>query len=170
VILVDTDESGVLTSLFRAERYRGASDLVALSAAGLGFSLSDGSLVPMEGLSSFRLVPAGTRESNGRGVAEALQMAKVLGQLQQEADLVFVDGPPLRESPGGMKLAAAVDGVVLVVRRGTTLDQLRQTQTLLARAQAPIVGFVFDRSRPASRWRPWRRWPDKSQGRRRRSS
>ena len=43
---------------------------------------------------------------------------EVLANLQQEADLLVIDAPPLLASPGGIKLAAVVDGVVLLVPRG----------------------------------------------------
>ena len=97
-------------------------------------------------------------------------MAKILPHLQQEADLVVIDGPPLRESPGGMKLAAAVDGVVLVVRRGATLEEVQHAEALLATAKAPIVGSVFDPSRAPRRWSLRRLRRSEPQRRRRRSS
>jgi Mrp family chromosome partitioning ATPase len=170
VILLDADPSGVTTGLLGAESYRGVSDLVALSAAGFGFALQDGSMTPIEGLPSFCVVPTGTREANGRSTAESPQMPKVLAHLQQEADLLFVDGPPLRVSPGGMKLAASVDGVILVVPRGTTVEELRQTQAMLAMAKAAMVGFVFDRSRRLGPRRWWKRRPSEPERGRRRAS
>lgn len=169
VVLLDVEPAGMLTGLLRGNGLRGASDLVALSAAGFGFGLRDGSTSPIDGADSFHFVPGGTRESKGRDTAESTQMAKVLVQLQQETDLVFVDGPALRESPGGIKLAAAVDGVILVVPRGTKVDQLRQAGALLATARAPIVGVVFGRSRSAGWWRPSRRPRRREPERRRRS-
>ena len=41
--------------------------------------------------------------------------------------------------------------VVLVIARGTKLDDVRQTVGLLHMAETPIIGYVFDRSRPPSR-------------------
>jgi Mrp family chromosome partitioning ATPase len=170
VVLLDADESAAITSLLHAKGQRGLSDLAALSAAGFDCGLSEGSVTPVDRLDTFRLVPTGTRETSGRGPAESPQMAKILAQLQQEADLIVVDGPPLRESPGGMKLAAAVDGVVLVLQRGTPLAALQQAQAMLATAKAPIVGVVFDPSRAPRRWPLRGRRQGKSSGRRRRSS
>jgi Mrp family chromosome partitioning ATPase/capsular polysaccharide biosynthesis protein len=156
VVLLDGDESAVTTRLLGGERYRGVSDLVELSAAAIGFSLGDGSFTPVERLESFRFVPTGTREQDGRSAIESPQMGKILAHLQQEADLVLVDGPSLGDSPGSLKLAALVDGVILVVRRGTPLRRVRQTRDLLATAKTPIVGFVYDPSRPPRRWPPRR--------------
>ncbi len=152
-VLLDVEPAGLLTSLLRTIGTRGASDLVALSAAGFGTDLRDGSVTPIEGLESFRFVPTGTREVNGRDTAGSPQLAKILVQLQQEADLVFVDGPALRERPGGVKLAAAVDGVVLIVPRGTRLEHLQRVSAMLAAARTPIAGVLFDRSPAASWWR-----------------
>jgi Mrp family chromosome partitioning ATPase len=156
-ILLDAEPAGLLTNLLRARASRGVSDLVALSGAGLGFGLRDGSTAPIEGLEWLHFVPAGTRESTGRDTADSPQLAKVLVQLQQEADLVFVDGPALRERPGGLKLAAAVDGVILVVHRGTRLEDLQWASSMLSAAGVPVVGIVFDRSRVTRRW--WRSEP-----------
>jgi len=158
VILLDLEPAATLTTLLRAHGSRGASDLVALSAAGFGFALGDGSMTPIEGLASFCFIPTGTREANGRATAESAQVAKVLVQLQQEADLIFVDGPALWDSPGGVKVAAAVDGVILVLPRGTKLEQVHQTRALLATARAPIIGIVFDSSHSRSPWRQFQRW------------
>jgi Mrp family chromosome partitioning ATPase len=156
VILVDLDASGGMTSLLGADNRSGVSDLVAHSLAGVDFVLSD-YVAPTNAVEGFRFVPAGESTTYGRAAAEAPQIAKVLAQLQQEADFIVVDGPPLLESSGGMKLAAAVDGVVLVVRRGTAVNRLRHACALLAMANAPIVGVVFERARLGSRWLPWQR-------------
>ena len=64
-----------------------------------------------------RFVPAGV-SSNGRSAAESPHMARSSQNLQQEADLLVIDAPPLLAGPGGIKLAAVVDGVVLLVPRG----------------------------------------------------
>ena len=103
-------------------------------------------------MGGLRFVPAGV-SSNGRSAAESPHMAKVLANLQQEADLLVIDAPPLLASPGGMKLAAVVDGVVLLVPRGTTGQQMRETRRLLTLAKVPLVGYVFDPSRASSRRR-----------------
>jgi Mrp family chromosome partitioning ATPase len=84
-------------------------------------------------------------------------MAKLLARLLQEADLIVLNGPSLLLAPAAARLAADVDGVVLVVARGTTLEDLRRTTDLLRLAKTPFIGYIFDRSRRPSRWRPWRR-------------
>jgi succinoglycan biosynthesis transport protein ExoP len=160
VILVDVDTSGSLTTLLGAKDQRGVSDLVGQSAGDGDFVLGDcvAAVESLPSVDGFRFVPAGNGRAYDRGIAALPQMAKLLAQLQQEADLVVVDGPPLLQSPGAMKLAAAVDAVILVVRRGTTLDDLRQARDRLDMAKAPIVGYVFDPTRQPSRWRSWDSW------------
>jgi Mrp family chromosome partitioning ATPase len=159
VILVDVDTSVGMTNLLGADDQCGVSDLVARSTADGSFILGDcvttvESLPPVDG---FRFVPAGSGAAHGRSTAASPQMAKLFAQLQQEADLIIVDGPPMLQNPEAAKLAAAVDGVVLVVRRGTTLQRLRHTRGLLDMAKAPVVGYVFDRSRRPIRWLPRRK-------------
>jgi Mrp family chromosome partitioning ATPase len=167
-ILVDA--AGTVTPLLGAEGRWGLSDLVSQIKIGLDVNLRD-SLVPVDRLGGLRFVPAGV-SSNGRSAAESPHMAKVLANLQQEADLLVIDAPPLLASPGGMKLAAVVDGVVLLVPRGATVQQMRETRRLLTLAKVPLIGYVFDPSRASSRRRtgdsPERQ--AKNQGRRRRTS
>jgi succinoglycan biosynthesis transport protein ExoP len=174
VILVDIDDTGAMTRLLDADGSPGVSDFLA---RGPGDDLVlPGDLAaieqfppvfayakwhragrgphadPADSIAGFRFVPAGTAKVYGRSTAASPHLAKLLAQLQQEADVIVLNGPSLLESPGGIKLAAIVDGVVLVVRRGTRVAELRKALVLLSTAKAPVLGHVFDQSRRPRRW------------------
>jgi Mrp family chromosome partitioning ATPase len=154
VVLVDVDPAGRLTGLLGADRQQGVSDLISHNADGdviVGdYVASVDEVVAVDG---FRFIPAGTLQRDGGQTTGAPQMAKLLARLLQESNLVILDGAPLLRVPGASRLAADVDAAILVVARGTKLDDLRQTVGLLGMADTPIIGYVFDQSRPSRRSR-----------------
>jgi polysaccharide biosynthesis transport protein len=163
VILADIDAAGWLSRLLGADDKCGVSDLIARS--------SDGDVVvgdcvavvdELSVVHGFRFIPAGTAAGDGAGTTVTPQLAKLLARLLQEADLIVLDGPPLLRVPVGSRLAAVADGVVLVVGRGTTSEDLRKATGLLHLAKPPFVGYVFDQSRPLRPWWPWQRTEPKS--------
>ena len=48
------------------------------------------------------------------------------------------------------KLAAQVDGVVLVVNQGTPLRDLHDARQRLSISRTPILGYIFNRARGAA--------------------
>ena len=157
VILADADPAGWMTGLLGAGGKCGVSDLVEQSTDGdvvVGDCVA--AVDELAAVAGFRFIPAGTAAGEGGGGTTATpQMAKLLARLLQEADLVVLDGAPLLRAPAAARLAADVDGVVLVVARGTTVEDLRKATGLIHLAKTPFVGYVFGRSRRPSRWRPW---------------
>ena len=154
VMLADVDTAGWLTSLLGADGRCGVSDLIARSTEGdvvVGDCVAAVDELPA--VDGFRFIPAGTAAGEGGGgTTAAPQMAKLLARLLQEADLIVLNGPSLLRAPAAPRLAADVDGVVLVVARGTTLEDLRRTTDLLRLAKTPVIGYIFDRSRRPGRW------------------
>jgi Mrp family chromosome partitioning ATPase len=158
VILADVDAAGWLTGLLGGNGKCGVSDLIARSNEGDVVGDCIAAVDEYSNVDGFRFIPAGTAPGAGsRGLTGTPQMAKLLARLLEEADLIVLDGPPLLRAPAGSRLAADADGVVLVVNRGTKFEDVRQAAGLLHLAKAPFLGYVFDRSRRPSRWRPWQR-------------
>jgi Mrp family chromosome partitioning ATPase/capsular polysaccharide biosynthesis protein len=162
VILADLDPAGWLTGLLGADGKRGVSDLIARSSDGNVVVGDCVAVVDELSVDGFRFIPVGSAAADGGGTAAAPQLAKLLARLMQEADLIVLDGPPLLRVPASSKLAADADRVVLVVRRGTTFEDLRKATGLIRLAKAPFVGYVFDRSRPPRSWWPRRRTESRS--------
>jgi len=75
------------------------------------------------------------------------RLSQVLGQMSDEADYVLLDTSPILLIPDNLYMAAAAEGIVLVVAVGQTRprDVLR-TKALLERAGTPIVGVVLNRT------------------------
>lgn len=97
------------------------------------------------GPGEIRLVPAGPTTSSP---AELLQLgiAGVIDQLRDQFDVVLLDCPPTLGFADAAAVAAASDGVILIVRAGST-DQ-RTVQGALRALQsvrAQILGVVLNR-------------------------
>jgi Mrp family chromosome partitioning ATPase len=157
VILADVDAAGWLTGILGASGKHGVSDLIARSADGDvvidDYVAEVDELPTVDGL---QFIPVGTAAREGGGTTATPQLAKLLARLLQEADLIVLNGPPLLEAPAAARLAADADGVVLVVPRGTKVEDLRRATELIDLAKTALAGYVFDRSGAPGRWQPWR--------------
>jgi Mrp family chromosome partitioning ATPase len=67
--------------------------------------------------------------------------------MSDEADYVLMDSSPILLIPDNLYMAAAADGIVLVVAVGQTRPRdLVRTKAILERAGTPIVGVVLNRT------------------------
>lgn len=75
------------------------------------------------------------------------RLARVLGDMADEADYVLLDSSPILLIPDNLYIAAAADGVLLVVSVGNTRPRdLVRAKALLERSGTPIVGVVLNRT------------------------
>lgn len=75
---------------------------------------------------------------------DADRVADLVADLADRAGLVVFETSPLQAAPETQVVCAAVDSVILVVRRGTRRKQLRVAQEMLAAVDAPLAGVVID--------------------------
>jgi Mrp family chromosome partitioning ATPase len=67
--------------------------------------------------------------------------------MSDEADYVLMDSSPILLIPDNLYMAAASDGIVLVVAVGQTRPRdLLKTKALLDRAGTPVLGVVLNRT------------------------
>lgn len=75
------------------------------------------------------------------------RLARVLESMSDEADYVLLDSSPILLIPDNLYMAAAADGIILVVAVGQTRPRdILRTQVLLQRAGTPIIGVVLNRT------------------------
>ncbi len=75
------------------------------------------------------------------------RLARILSDMSDEVDYVLMDSSPILLIPDNMYMAAAADGIVLVVAVGQTRPRdLLRTKTILDRAGTPIIGVVLNRT------------------------
>jgi Mrp family chromosome partitioning ATPase len=95
-----------------------------------------------------QLAPRGSALSasarNGLGTD---RLVKILGNMSDEADYVLLDSSPILLIPDNLYMAAAADGIVLVVAVGQTRPRdVIRAKTILERSGTPILGVVLNRT------------------------
>jgi len=92
------------------------------------------------------IVGAGTRVDDPGSFFRAPGFRKALQRVKDEAELVVVDSSPLLAVADTSVIGQQVDGLVLVVNRGTPLALLEQVRERLAFVSTPLLGYVYNRA------------------------
>jgi non-specific protein-tyrosine kinase len=118
------------------------------------------------GVPGLRVLTTGELPANPSELMGTERLSEVLTTLQEWADIVIIDTPPLVPVTDALVLSERVDGVLLVVQAGSTRRRhLKRAGELLRQAQANVIGaalncagsrhaygdYGHDRSRRASR-------------------
>jgi non-specific protein-tyrosine kinase len=75
-------------------------------------------------------------------------METLIERLQQEADMVLFDTPPVTAVTDAAVLATKLDGVLLVLKAGKSRrDRAREARRLLEQVKANIIGVVLNNAR-----------------------
>jgi non-specific protein-tyrosine kinase len=113
--------------------------------------LTDGTGAPplvetsVEGL---RLLTSGPQPPNPSELLGSRRLEAAIARVQQEADLVLFDSPPVLAVSDAAVLSRKVDAVLLVVSAGKTKrDQASRARQQLDRANARILGVVLNNAR-----------------------
>ncbi len=139
VILLDAD-------LRRPSVYRslGLSNNQGLSDIFRGHIDIHDAFAPWEA-ENIRVILSGNPPPNPADLLGSKKMDSILESLQQEADVVILDGPPFLVADASV-LANKVDGVILVARHGLTRrESLKVALERLRHAGANVLGVVLNR-------------------------
>ena len=139
VILADADfHRPTLHRTLKAPNNKGFSDLLAGSG-----ELSESMTPVAEGV---WVSPRGASPTAlSRTGLGSRRLSEVLDRMAEEAEYVLVDSSPILLIPDNLHMAAAVDGVVLVVHSGTTRPRdLLRTKELFEKTATPILGVVLN--------------------------
>ncbi|MFI7007324.1 polysaccharide biosynthesis tyrosine autokinase [Streptomyces sp. NPDC050145] len=91
-----------------------------------------------------RILPGGPPAPNPSELLGSSAMARVLRALEEDADVVLLNGPPLLAFTDSAVLAAEAGGALLVVRAGQTpRDKVRSALDKLAAVRATVLGIVL---------------------------
>jgi Mrp family chromosome partitioning ATPase len=96
------------------------------------------------------VLPAGTKVEHPAGFFRSSVFRKALLSMSERTDLVLIDSPAVLAVSDAIVIAGQVDGIVIVVSRGTPLHHLRTLRENLAWVGTPVVGYVFNRSMASS--------------------
>lgn len=101
--------------------------------------------LPADGLV---LLTSGPLPPNPIELLEAEALGRLIARLQERADLVVFDSPPLLAVADGQILSSRLDGTLLVVAVGSTgRETARHATELLRRAGARVLGLVANKLR-----------------------
>jgi capsular exopolysaccharide synthesis family protein len=92
------------------------------------------------------VLPSGPIVANPGEMLASRRLRALLEELRGEYDLVLIDAPPVLPVADAATVAAACDGVIVLVRQGrTTRDQVEGTVSTLRSAGAYVLGTVLNR-------------------------
>lgn len=145
VLLVDGDQAGrSISNLLGLPPGTGLAEFVAGEAPAdeatvrLGFSK-----VPGMASSSLYLMGPGGEPGGTPSLLRPAEAAAALRELQSSYDLILIDGPPLLASATSSVLGQVVDGIVVLVERGTPRPRIDDTRRQLDFLASDAVGCVF---------------------------
>lgn len=104
----------------------------------------------VEGGTVIKFLPAGKKlRADTAQFFRSDHFRDMLPKLSAQHDLVIIDAPPVLAAPETTDIAARVDGVVLVVRRDTDVQDIEDARDRLAIASTPIIGYIYNRDKGA---------------------
>jgi len=101
---------------------------------------------PVQDVSIERLqvLTSGPLPPNPADVIGSRRMDEVIAALKQKADYILFDAPPVLAVTDAALLGHKVDGLLLVLRAGTSRrDHARRAQEELERVKVPVIGTVL---------------------------
>lgn len=94
------------------------------------------------------LLPSGPLPPRPADLLGSQRMGALIERLQTQADIVLFDTPPVTAVTDAAVLSTHLDGVLLVMRAGTTRrDRAREARRLLEKVKANIIGVVLNNAR-----------------------
>jgi len=139
VILVDADlRRPSQHELFGLSNEHGLSDMFRDDSA---FNNPPLQTIPN---STLKVLTSGTLPPIPSQLLAARKMDEVIARLAEQADVVLFDAPPVVAVTDASLLASKVDGVLLVVKAGSTRrDHVRAAKDRLEKVNARLVGAVL---------------------------
>ncbi|HEX7594131.1 MAG TPA: CpsD/CapB family tyrosine-protein kinase [Anaerolineae bacterium] len=140
VILVDCDlRRPSLNQIFNARGAPGFTDMMRDDALMSKPPLQD------TAVANLRLLASGTIPPNPSELLASRRMGEVIAALQQLADMVLFDAPPVVAVTDAAVLANKVDAVLLVVSAGKTKrEHAKKAKALLEKVNAHLIGTVLN--------------------------
>lgn len=140
VILVDCDlRRPSLHQIFDARPTPGFTDMMRDDA------LMSKPPLQETGVPNLWLLPSGTIPPNPAELLASRRMSEVIAALQQHAEMILFDAPPVIAVTDAAVLASKVDAVLLVISAGKTKrEHAKKAKTLLDKVNARLIGAVLN--------------------------
>jgi capsular exopolysaccharide synthesis family protein len=146
-------QAGVRTILVEADLrrprvadYMGLEGAVGLTSVLTGLATLDEALQPW-GRNAMWVLASGPLPPNPSEILGSHQMSELLKTLEDRADVIVFDSPPLLPVTDAAVLARHADGAVLVVRHGRTRrEQVTRALEALQGVDAKLLGTILNRA------------------------
>lgn len=103
---------------------------------------------------NLNLICGGVIPPNPAELLGSAAMGEILQSLCEDYEYVFLDAPPVNPLADALALSPLVDGVVVVVKQGsTTYPELNRALFSLKFANAKVAGVILNQSKPKGRYR-----------------
>ncbi len=140
VILVDCDlRRPSLNRIFNTRSSAGFTDVMRDDA------LMSKPPLQETNVPNLRILTSGTLPPNPSELLASRRMSDVIAALQEQADVVLFDAPPVVAVTDAAVLASKVDAVLLVISAGKTKrEHARKARALLDKVNARLIGTVLN--------------------------
>ena len=148
VILIDADlRRPMIATVFGAAARSNGFGLLLL-----GNAPPELALLPAPGAPNLQLLLANPEHAHLVDLLQRNRLEGVLEQLQEYADVIIIDSPPLTEVADALPLADVVDTILVSVRLGRSRrDKLEQLRRAMAQRGVTPAGFVVTSRRVVKR-------------------
>ncbi len=141
-LLVDGDlrKPGVSRALSMADgKHAGLSSYLA------GVSTLDLVTVPHPSINNLHVIPTGPIPPNPADLLSSHRLAEMVIELRKKYKFIVIDSPPIMAATDAVILSTVVDGVLLVVRSGSTpKEAMTRTRDLLVSVKCRMLGVVLN--------------------------
>jgi capsular exopolysaccharide synthesis family protein len=136
----------------RVAEYMGLEGAVGLSSALMGWTTWRDALQSWgTDEARLRVLASGPLPPNPSELLAGEQMDRLLTELEDNCDVVIIDGPPLLPVADSAVLAASATGSILVVRQGKTKSQqVDRAIQAMSSVDAHVYGIVLNMARGTS--------------------
>jgi capsular exopolysaccharide synthesis family protein len=141
-LIVDADLRRPMThKIFQVPNPTGLTDLLRSP------TLEVGDYLRSTGVENLRIITSGPLPPNSAELLGSQRMAELIQHVEEIADVVIFDSPPVLAVTDAIILSQRVNGVVLVVEVGRTRrDVVRQAVSQLKQVGANMLGCVLNRA------------------------
>jgi len=145
VLLVDADlRRPRLHNVFDTPRTPGLLEF-AEEVQKKGPSLEIGGYAKESGVTDLLVMPSGDCKAGSSNLFHTLRFGEVFSALRREFDTVVVDAPPLLCVPEVRVMSRLADGVVLVVRAGSTqVDEAVTAERFITQDGGNLIGIILN--------------------------
>lgn len=141
-LLIDADlrKPGVSRALSLVDgKYAGLSSYLA------GVSSLELITVPHPAVTNLAAIPTGPIPPNPADLLTSHRLATAIAELRKQYKFIVIDSPPIMAATDAVILSVQADGVLIVVRSGSTpKEAFTRTRDLLASVKCRLLGVVLN--------------------------